>query len=58
MEQENAMSLLQFWLTAESFHTYMLSLGKHSDTEANTQDAISIYDRYCPHVITRIQSTI
>ena len=54
MEQENAMSLLQFWLTAESFHTYMLSLDKHSDTEADTRDAITIYDRYWLHLITCI----
>jgi hypothetical protein len=42
MEQENAMSLLQFWLTAESFYTHFSS---QCNVEATVQDAIAIYDR-------------
>lgn len=45
MEQENAMPLLQFWLTAENFHTHVASLGTQCNVEATVQDAIAIYDR-------------
>ena len=45
MEQENAMALLQFWLTAESFHIHVASLDKQCSAEATMQDAIAIYDR-------------
>ena len=61
MEAENALALIQFWLTAESFHTH--SLVAHPPTtsvqhqqqqqqqfiESSMEDAIAIYDRYYTH---------
>ena len=45
MEQEDAMSLLQFWLIADSFHAHVASLGTQCDSEPTIEDAMAIYDR-------------
>ena len=45
MEQEGASSLLQFWLTAENFYNQLSSPDHSPDIEADTADAIAIYDR-------------
>ena len=45
MEQENVSALLQFWLMAESFHTHMSSPSRIPAIEADTADAIVLYER-------------
>jgi A-kinase anchor protein 10 len=51
MEAESVLPLVQFWLTAESFHTNiaaapLTSSGRQCNLEQNLEDAISIYERY------------
>ena len=53
MEAEAALPLLQFWLTAESFHENLAGIsrtsspcGKQCSPEENLEDAISIYERW------------
>ena len=46
MELENATPLLQFWLTAENFHSHLSSQGPNCNLETTVRDAIAIYDRY------------
>lgn len=45
MEQECASALLQFWLTAENFYNELSSPQHIPDMEADTSDAIAIYNR-------------
>lgn len=45
MEQENCTSLIQFWLTAESFTNELSSPHHVPDIERDTMDAIAIYER-------------
>ena len=45
MEQENASSLLQFWLTAENFYNELSSPEHVANAEADMADAIAIYNR-------------
>ncbi len=45
MEQEGASSLLQFWLTAESFHNHLSSPEHTPNVDEDTAAAIAIYTR-------------
>ena len=45
MEQEDASTLLQFWLTAESFYNHLSSPEHSPNIEEDTADAIAIYNR-------------
>ena len=45
MEQECASGLLQFWLTAENFYNELSSSQHVPNMEADTSDAIAIYNR-------------
>lgn len=45
MEQEHALFLLQFWLTADNFHNQLSSADHSPDLDVDTTDAMVIYDR-------------
>lgn len=45
MEQENATSLVQFWLTAENYKSQLSDPMHLADIERDTADAIAIYER-------------
>ena len=45
MEQENATSLVQFWLTAENYRCQLSDSMHVADIERDTADAIAIYER-------------
>lgn len=45
MEQENATSLVQFWVTAENYRSQLSDPMHVADIERDTTDAIAIYER-------------
>lgn len=55
MEQENSTSLVQFWLTAESFRSQISDTVHVPDIERDTADAIAIYERCEVAVINSCQ---